>query len=246
MSALLNTEIAIRNTIAFGPSACPSTLFSGSVDKVIRGLKVHANTISFTRLSSLEASFPHARDWTGQAVFNELSRRFIDGGGGIAEPLAQIGRDFPDWLVVQGEDQTLIALTRCEWLWLQSYHAAEADAMTVGALAGKGIADILNTRIARHPAAAMVANEAELALALGLDRPHEASAILITRPEEAVKITPVPPLQATLFQATTTMVVSIGEILEAAPENAREDELLMALTDVINAGAFVLWGDQQC
>lgn len=243
MSALLNTEIAIRNTIAFGPSACPSNLFSGSVDNVIRGLKVHANTISCARLSALEASFARARDWIGHDAFNDLSRRFIDGGGGIAEPLAQIGRDFQGWLIVQGEDQTLIALARFEWLWLKAYHAAEAEAMTVGAFAGKGIADILNTRIARHPAAAMVTNEAELALALGLDQPHEASAILITRPEEAVKITPVPPLQATLFQATT-MVVSIGEILEAASENAREDELLMALTDVINAGAFILWRDK--
>lgn len=245
MSPLRNAQIAVRDTIAFGPAVCPVNLFGGSADKVIRGLKVHANTISFARLTSLEASFPRARDWIGDGVFNDLSRRFIEGGGGTTEPLAQIGRDFSNWLAVQGQDPTLIALVRFEWLWLQSYHAAEADAMVIGALAGKNIADILTTQIARHPAAHIVANEADLAVALGLGRQNDASAILVTRSEEAVMITPISPVQESFFHAATTLT-SIGDLLETAPENSGDDRLLTALIDLITEGAFILQGDDVC
>lgn len=245
MSGLRNMQISLRDTIAFGPSACPVNLFGGPVDNVIKGLKVHANAISFARLTALEATFPRARDWVGHGHFNDLSRRFIEGGGGPAEPLALIGRDFPDWLVVQDQDKTLIALARFEWLWLRSYNAAEADAMALGTLAGKAVADILKTKVVRHPSAACVKNEAGVAVALGLCPVNEATAILITRPEEAIKITMIPWLHERLFQAVDT-ASSIGMMLSIASKSAPEDDLFAAFIDLINAGAFILRGDDWC
>ncbi len=242
MRALHNPQTAMRDTLAFGPSACPPHLFGGNVAEVVRGLKVHANTISYARLTSLEASFPRARDWIGHASFNDLSRRFVEGGGGVAEPLALIGRDFAAWLAVQGQHQTLVALARYEWLWLQVYHAAEADAMRVAAFAGKDDIAIMSTHVARHPASAYVLNGARLDVALGLGDGIDAAAVMISRPDAEMTVTPLPPLQLALFEAVAAPT-TIGAMLEAASDDAREDELFTALIALINAGAFIQTGD---
>ncbi len=245
MRALLNTQTAMRDTIAFGPAVCPPHLFGGAVDHIVRGLKVHANTISHARLTSLEASFPRCRDLIGHGVFNDLSRRFIEGGGGATVPLAQIGSDFSDWLVVQNQDQTLVALARFEWLWLQSYHAAEADALTIAAFAEKPIADVLAITVARHPASVLAMNEASLDVALGLGCLSDVAALLISRPEADVIITPLPLLQMELFQVAAAPT-SIGAMLDTASEDTNEDELFSALIGLINAGALICEGEILC
>ena len=245
MLALHKPQTAMRDTLAFGPSVCPPHLFGGDVAEVVRGLKVHANTISHARLTSLEASFPRARDWIGDAPFNDLSRRFIEGGGGIAVPLAQIGFDFPDWLVVQGQDETLVALARFEVLWLRSYHAADAMALTITAFADKIVADILAINVARHPAAVLAVNQASLDVTLGLGRLSGVPALLISRPEADVVITPLPSLQSSLFQAIAAPI-SIGAMLEAASQDTNEDDLFSALIGLINAGALICEGESLC
>src|SRR3546814_20089502 len=74
-------QAAIAATLLHGPGHLPADLFAGSDAAVLRGLRVHANTISHARLVALEETFPRTRDYLGEEEFNRLSRRFVEEGG---------------------------------------------------------------------------------------------------------------------------------------------------------------------
>ena len=70
--AMFSLEAAQANfiaTINHGPAALDHTLFDGPLERVLLGLKAHANTISHARLVALEESFPLTR----QALGDEAS-----------------------------------------------------------------------------------------------------------------------------------------------------------------------------
>ena len=95
---LERAQSAIAATLLQGPAHLPTDLFAGSDAAVLRGLRVHANTISHARLVALEESFPRTRDYLGEEKFNRLSRRFVEEGGAQRRSLNDIGAGFADWL----------------------------------------------------------------------------------------------------------------------------------------------------
>ena len=183
---LPDAQAHFARTIALGPSACPPGLFAGDEARVLRGLKVHANTISHARLVALEDSFPRTREAIGEARFNALSHGYVEAGHGRAASLGQLGGDFPEWLASAGEPALACGWARFEWAWLQSYHAPEASAFTAPELAALGEAGLPALRLMPHPAARIIADGAGLADALGL--PGEGENLLIARPEAEVLV----------------------------------------------------------
>ena len=89
-------QAAVAATLMRGPDHLPPTLFAGDAAAVLRGLRVHANTISHARLVALEASFPRTRAYLGEGEFNRLSRAFLDSGGAAGRSLTDIGATFAD------------------------------------------------------------------------------------------------------------------------------------------------------
>ena len=126
-------QAAIAATLLQGPDHLPAGLFAGEDAAVLRGLRVHANTISHARLVALEETFPRTRAHLGDADFNRLSRIFVEAGGAEGRALSDIGRDFPGWL----DDPLAADVARVEWAWLESYHAAEAPPLRLADLAGR-------------------------------------------------------------------------------------------------------------
>ena len=84
-------QAAIAATLLRGPAQLPADLFAGGDAAVMRGLRVHANTISHARLVALEETFPRTRDYLGEKEFNRLSRLFVDEGGAENRSLNDIG-----------------------------------------------------------------------------------------------------------------------------------------------------------
>ncbi len=189
MYALRDAQDHFAATLADGPLACPDDLFAGAPERVLRGLKVHANTISHARLIALEETFPRTRALQGDALFNQLCRAFLDGGNGLAEPLARVGYSLPDWFENRQVDPAQVAVARFEWCWLESYHAAEAMPLRIEAFAGMDEADILEMTVIRHPAAHIMTAAHGLAAQLGIAA--DAPWLLIARPAEDVLIHPV-------------------------------------------------------
>ena len=187
---LADAQAHFAATIARGPDACPAGLFAGTARQVLRGLKVHANTISHARLVALEDTFPRTREHLGQAWFHALSHDYIDRGHGCDQSLGALGAAFPDWLRAADVAPLAVALARFEWLWLESYHAAEAPAFTAADLAAHlaaaGAAGLGALRLRQHPAARLTPVGAGLAEELHL--PAGAGWLLIARPDAEVLI----------------------------------------------------------
>ena len=215
---------AMIAAILHGPDQLPGALFTGPRAAALRGMAVHANTISHARLVALEDTFPRTRALLGEAEFNRISRGYLAAGGGAHEPLATIGRDFPDTLA---EDAA--ALARFEWLWLESYHAAEAPALAMADLAGLGEDALLALIVARHPAA-------RLSIPVILDG-NAALPMLLARPDAEVVATRASPGMATLFESLA-VPNALATLLSLDCDGA-----LPALIALIEAGAITIAGD---
>lgn len=226
-----------------GPADLPENLFLGLPERVLAGMKVHANTISHARLVALEDTFPRTREMIGHELFNERSRQFLQQPGVTAKPLAEIGLGFDAFLMALGETAEIAALARFEWQWLTSYHAADASPLALTELAGLSSDDLLALELQRHPAA-MASRFAPLVHELigtevpGLD---QAEAILIARPQADVLISPATTLMVELLQVAEAPN-TIGNLLvfgngNPSDESEQAEKSMQALVALINAGA---------
>lgn len=243
MLSLEQTQAAIMRALDQGPDHLPDALFRGHRTRVLLGMKVHANTISHARLVALEDSFPRTRALLGHETFNTLSRRYLDWPGVAAHPLAQIGADFAAFLGATGESVASAGLAAFEWLWLEAYHAAEAPVLTLADLAGIGEEALLGIVLMRHPAARLLHLDRAVHEIIGEEVPGlcDAHAILLTRPEAQVLVSPATPAMSAAF-AQTGKPVNICNLLErcAEPECKDQpppDDIMAALIALMEAGA---------
>ncbi len=222
-----------------GPDFLPPGLFAGTRDRVLTGMKVHANTISHARLVALEDTFPRTRDLLGDAGFNAFSRLYLQWPGVTAAALAQIGHAFAEFLKQQAQ-HSAADMARFEWTWLASFHAADAAPLKLADLAGIAPGALPGVRVISHPAARLVRQEpatiARLGLMLG-----ESPALLIVRPEAEVRIIRPSAAMAHMF-ARADQSITIGNLLTAPHEQRGKDQmspedLMPALIALIEAGA---------
>ncbi len=151
LEALQQSMIA---AIDLGPDYVVDSAFLGGRAAALRGLAVHANTISHARLVAIEETFPRTRESLGEERFNALSQTYLDRPRVAAEAHSAIGRHLPAFLGEAGYDDSA-ALAAFEWAWLEAYHAAEAEALALSGLAGLSEEELLQTCLALHPAARM-------------------------------------------------------------------------------------------
>lgn len=178
-----HAQAAIAASLLHGPDHLPTGLFAGDTAAVLRGLRVHANSISHARLVALEETFPRTRAYLGAARFNRLSRSFVEAGGAARRSLANIGEGFADWL----RDPLTADLARVEWAWLESYHAADAHALALADLAGLGEAGLLVAPVRLHPAVRIVTPTSDAAVLVD-PALAGAAALLVVRPEAEVAL----------------------------------------------------------
>jgi hypothetical protein len=228
-----------------GPAHLPGGLFAGSPEQVLAGMKVHANTISHARLVALEDTFPRTREAIGHDRFNAHSRLFVLQPRVTAQALVDIGSGFDGFLISAGENHGVADLARFEWLWLQSYHAADAEPLMLGELAGLAPEALLEQVLACHPAAIAARFAPLLHDLIGAEVPGlgEAETILITRPQAEVLVAPANDLMDQIF-ALAEKPRTIGNLLALASEVQGDeaelvDAAMQALVALINAGALI-------
>ncbi len=224
-------QAAVAATLLHGPRHLPTGLFAGTEAAVLRGLRVHANTISHARLVALEETFPRLREHLGAADFNRLSRAFVEAGGAERRALADIGAGFADWL----DDPIAADIARVEWAWLESYHAADAAALRLADLAGGDEAALLITPVRRHPAARIVPLAADAAPRLDLAFAPGTAAILITRPDAEVRLFAAHPADAMVIEAAAD-ISPLGNLIALLDEGHPGGGA--AIAALIDAGAF--------
>ncbi len=224
-------QAAIAATLLRGPEHLPAHLFAGERTTVLRGLRVHANTISHARFVALEETFPRTRDYLGAAAFNRTSRDFIDGGGAQLHSLALIGTSFPDWLA----DPIAGDLARVEWAWLESYHAPDAAALALANFAGLDEPALLALRVRRHPATRMVSLAQAAAPLIDSSFAAGARTLMVTRPDVTVEMRAIDPADAAAL-AMADDPTPLGNLIALLAEDHPGGGA--AIAALIGAGAF--------
>jgi hypothetical protein len=239
MLALEADQANVIRTINDGPDALDPALFAGPPARILLGLKTHANTISHARLVALEETFPLARQHLGEAEFNRLSRDFVETAVAQASDSNGVGAAFPDHLAELRTDPSAVELARIEWAWLQSYHAAEDDAIGLSGIAGMREEALLDFAVQWHSATALVHTTA--AISSQLPELADADAILVIRPEAEVRLLALDAATATVALACKKST-TIGNLLALAAEQPGTTDPSGPVLTLISAGALVAGG----
>lgn len=241
MPSLADIQANFIATINEGPAALDASLFAGDPQRIMLGLRAHANTISHARLVALEETFPRTRSAMGDEAFNAASRSFIETADARARNNDALGEHFAAALRHNGQPADIADLAAVEWLWLQSYHAREAAPLALADLAGLDETALLALPVAPHPAAFAMKLSAPLSAELAeLQDAGDAAAILITRPDSVPVLTPVGAIEADLAVLTRQpgqKNIPLGNLLALSAEQGGEDDALSPVITLINAGA---------
>jgi hypothetical protein len=238
MLSLADAQINFVDTINDGPDRLDPTLFAGLPDRILLGLKAHANTISHARIVALEETFPLTRQHLGEVRFNARAREYVETIIARASDTNKIGARFSGFL----DDPSANELAQIEWAWLESYHAAEATPLTFGDLAALDEAALLALHVGCHPSARVVAISAPIASALQELAGQQPAAILCVRPEAEVRLVSLDANHLAVFATSAGKNASLGNLLAAALEQAGEQAPLEPILHLIGAGALVKSG----
>ena len=238
MPTLTDAQANFIDTINDGPDRLDPMLFAGPSDRVLLGLKAHANTISHARIVALEETFPLTRQHLGDAAFNALARDFAETAVAKASDANRIGLRFPSTF----GDPVVTELAQIEWAWLESYHAAEAGPLTLGDLAALDEAALLALAVAPHPSVRIIEISSPIAASLHELGGKQPAAILCIRPDAEVRLVPLDRVQCAVFAATTGKSATISNLLAIAIEQAGEQAPLEPILHLIGAGALVKSG----
>lgn len=228
---MLDEQTAIAATLLRGPDHLPPDMFAGDAAAVLRGLMVHANTVSHARLVALEDTFPRTRAYLGEAEFNRVSRAFIDVGGAKGRSLSLIGAGFADWLA----NPLAADLARVEWAWLESYHAADAPALALADLAGLDEAGLLGLAVRRHPAARAVMLSRAAAPLVDPGFARSVRVLLVARPDADVRLSAIDAADAAVLDMASE-ISPLGNLITHLTEHHPGGGA--AIAALIGAGAF--------
>lgn len=240
MPSLSDAQRNFITTLNEGPDTLDPALFAGAPERVLLGLKAHANTISHARLVALEESFPLTRAEIGEAPFNALCRDFVETTGAKASDIALIGQHFPAFLEHVQTEWALCDLSAIEWAWLESYHAPDCAALHLTTISTLSEPDLLALPIRLHPAARIHRLRAPLAASLahlGEESPAPPD-ILVTRPDAEVRLLAID-LRTSEIAGKCLHPTTIGNLLALVSELGCETDPIGPVLTLIGAGALV-------
>lgn len=240
MPSLSDAQRNFIATLNEGPDTLDPGLFAGSLERVLLGLKAHANTISHARLVALEESFPLTRAEIGEAYFNALCRDFVEMTEAKASDIALIGQHFPAFLEHVQTEWALCDLSAIEWAWLESYHAADCAALHLTRVSTLSETNLLALQIKLHPAVRIHRLRAPLAVSLAHlgEASPTPSAILVARPDAEVRLLAIDPSTARIAEKCL-QPTTIGNLLALASEQGEETDPIGPVLTLIGAGALV-------
>jgi hypothetical protein len=165
-----------------------------------RRFAVYRNNIAMSLIAAMEARYLVVRRLVGNEFFRAMARAFVAGAKPRSAVILHYGADFPAFVAnfEPARDLPYLAdVARLESAWVEAYHAAEAEPLTVAALAAIDPAKAGDLRFAFHPAARLLRSDHPAAsIWAGHQGTSEAKApddwrgeeALVTRPEADVHV----------------------------------------------------------
>ena len=214
---------------------------------VERRFAVYRNNVAVALIGALEARYPVVRRLVGDDFFRAMAGAYVATEKPRSPTLIAYGDGFPTFVAgfpPAGAIPYLADVARIENAWVEAYHAAEADALALDALAAIAPDALETLRFRPHPAARLLKFDHPAAsIWAGSQRGGEprapetwsAEEALITRPDADVFVRVLPP-GGFAFAAALFSGASLGE---AAALAAREGfDPGAHLVGLIEAGAF--------
>jgi Putative DNA-binding domain len=127
---------------------------------------VYRNNVTVGLVRALEANFPVVRRLLGGEYFHGFARQFAQAHPPRSPLMFFYGAQFPVALANERELAAypyLADVARLEILWRESFHAADANALEAGALAGLDGDVLMKVVFSRHPAVRLVQSEYAIA-----------------------------------------------------------------------------------
>jgi hypothetical protein len=124
-----------------------------------RRFAIYRNNIAVSLLAALEARYPVTRRLVGAEFFRAMARAFVTDNKPRAAVILDYGVDFPDFVskFEPARDLPYLAdVARVESAWIEAYHSADADPLTLASLAAVDPLLLGDVRLAFHPAARLL------------------------------------------------------------------------------------------
>jgi hypothetical protein len=134
-----------------------ATFFAGVNGAAIpaTAMTVYSNTILLGAIDALRENYPVTCEIVGLGEFETTALAFARQHPPESPVLATYGRNFPGWLSTQqiGHRLTYLAdVARCERMWLEALHAADAPVVKLADLQARAPEALSEARLKLHPA----------------------------------------------------------------------------------------------
>jgi hypothetical protein len=139
------------------PAAPPPAVTLGREGKPdARRFAVYRNNVAVGLIKSIEARFPVTRRHVGDGFFRAMAGAYVAANKPKSAVMILYGGDFADFVARFPPARELTYLpdvARLENAWVEAYHAAEAEPLSLAALAAAPPERLESLRFRPHPAA---------------------------------------------------------------------------------------------
>jgi uncharacterized protein (UPF0276 family) len=243
-----------RALLASDPGVPPGLTFRRQAGPD-RGFAIYRNNVAVSLIDALADTYPVVRELVGDEFFRAMAQNFTRLHPPTSPVMAAYGNGFADFVAGFPPAATLPYLAdvaRLEWLYVQAYHAADADPTSLERI-DRLLADestLPAARFALHPSLAVLQSpHAVVSLWAAHQGTGDLSAIDTSRQESAVVIRHAQEVQvvsvrpgAALFIAALGRGVALGPAAESAVAADPDFDLADALGFLIRSGAITAIG----
>lgn len=130
------------------------TMLSRWLARPAPGIEVYRNTIASGAIDALAATFATVQLMVGEEWFRAAARDFVRAHPPADPALINYGSGFPDWLAdfpPAADTPYLGGAARLDWLWWQSWSAADAPLLDAAALSALPPEILHSTGLGLHP-----------------------------------------------------------------------------------------------
>ncbi|HHZ08751.1 MAG TPA: DUF2063 domain-containing protein [Rhizobiales bacterium] len=209
---------------------------------------VYRNNVHVGLTEALAQRFAVTARLVGEEFFRGMARVYVQDHKPASPLMFEYGEDFPDFVAGFAPAAGLAYLAdvaRVEAVWSRAYHAAEADPLSVAALAGIAPERLADTKLAAHPATAIVTSDhpagsiwaAHRTDPVGAVAAWKPETVLIVRPDAEVNVHVLPATDAE-FAAAVLAGEALGEAAERALGANAAFDFGAALIGLVTLGAF--------
>ncbi|MFM0739253.1 DNA-binding domain-containing protein [Paraburkholderia xenovorans] len=227
----------------------PDDVVAAPGKRVVKRYNVYRNNVTVSLIDALAAVYPAIQRITGVDFFRAMARFHVRATPPTSPLLFEYGRDFPAFIETYEfarEMPWLADTARIERAWLDAYHAADLPVLTAEALAEIDPESLAEIRFTPHPATRVVRSPYPTVAIFAMNRTDgpvtplrssEAEDALVTRPEQEVLVSRLPPGGAK-FLIRLIEGTSLGEAVAAALQEAPSFGIEANLAGMLSAGAF--------